>query len=205
MDYIAVLEYEHLDNGMFLNSFAQALSQQKTRGIILHGDSEYTDRIIQTGVMREEATIRAIKDLNHRLVALFADQGVPVIAINGFQKSLVRAEEDSLVIDIQQLKTFPSQPVILISSLAIQKETGKIVPVPLPELAFSLKTSLNIEKEVTVFSIHEASEIIREDLPVVMQPGEMEEKFKQKHLPENFRNVPFPVRLTTTQSFREPS
>ncbi len=74
MDYIAVLDYEHLDNGMFLTAFAKALSQQKSRGIILHGDSEYTERLIQTGIMREEATIRAMKDLNHRLVALFADE-----------------------------------------------------------------------------------------------------------------------------------
>ncbi|MEX0647459.1 MAG: hypothetical protein WEA56_09970 [Balneolaceae bacterium] len=201
MDYIAVLEYEHLDNGMFLNAFAQALSRKNSRGIIIHGDSEYTERIIQTGVMREEATIRAVKDLNHRLVALFADQGISTIAVNGHQKSLLRFEENSVEVDLQQLKKFPSQPVILLSALAVENGTGRVIPVPLPDLARTLKTSLDISEEITVFSIHEASEIIKDELPVVVKPGDLDESYKKKHLPVNFRNVQFPLRITSAQHF----
>lgn len=201
MDYIAVLEYEHLDNGMFLNAFAQALSKKQSRGIILHGDSEYTERIIQTGVMREEATVRAMKDLNHRLVALFADQGISTIAVNGYQKSLIRISGNELSIDTGQLKKFPSQPVLLISALAFNPE-GIVQPVPLPDLARTLQTALNIEKEITTFSIHEESEVIADKrFPVTVNTDEPDEEFKLKHVPENFRKAGFPVQITTTQRF----
>lgn len=202
MNYIAVLEYEHLDNGMFLTAFAQALSQKKSRGIIIHGDSEYTERLLQTGVMREEATIRAIKDLNHRLVALFADNGISTIALNGHQKSLIKKESNSISIDIKQLQNFPTQPAILLSALAVDG-SGQIVPVSLPELANALKAALDIEEDISTFSIHEASEIISEEFPVVVKPGDLDEDYKVKHLPENFRNVSFPFRLTTAQTFNK--
>lgn len=63
--FIAVLDHEHLENSIFLTSFAKSLAQLGDRkGIVIHGDSPYTDRLIQTGMMREDARLRAIKDLN---------------------------------------------------------------------------------------------------------------------------------------------
>lgn len=202
MKYIAVLEYEHLDNGMFLTSFAQSLAQKKPRGIIIHSDSEYTERILQTGVMREEATIRAIKDLNHRLVALFADNGISTIALNGYQKSLIKKEGETISVDVQQLQRLPAQPVILLSALAVDP-SGNITPIPLPELASALKHALDIEDDISIFSIHEASEIINNEFPVVVRPDEADPDFKEKHLPENFRKVSFPVRVATAQTFNK--
>ena len=49
--------------------------------------SEYTDRLMQTGMMREDARKRAVMDLNRRLITLFADHGVSAIGLNGFQKN----------------------------------------------------------------------------------------------------------------------
>ena len=202
MKYIAVLEYEHLDNGMFLTSFAQSLAQKKPRGIIIHSDSEYTERILQTGVMREEATIRAIKDLNHRLVALFADNGISTIALNGYQKSLIKKEGETISVDVQQLQRLPAQPVILLSALAVDRG-GNVTAIPLPELANALKNALDIEDDISIFSIHEASEIINNEFPVVVRPDETAPDFKEKHLPENFRKVSFPVRVATAQTFNK--
>lgn len=200
MDYIAVLDYEHLDNSIFLTAFARSLSKQNSRGIILHGDSEYTERLIQTGVMREEATIRAMKDLNHRLTALFADEGISTIALNGHQKSLVTLKQNSIHINTTQLQKLPDQPSILISALGISESSGQITPLPLPELAFEMQQSLQID-EVTIFSIDEASNIIRESLPKSISRKDLDEPFKEKYIPESFRGLKYPVRLSTTRSF----
>lgn len=141
MDFLAVLDYEHLDNGMFLTSFARALSKKKIRGLIIHGDSEYTERIIQTGVMREDARVRAIKELNHRLIALFADEGVSTIGINGFQKSLATTDGDHIHIDKSKLAHVPVQPMLLLSNLGLHSETGNKTVIPLPDYAEALKKS----------------------------------------------------------------
>lgn len=93
MSYIAVLDFENLDNGIFLHAFAQALARHQRPGIIIHGDSEYTNRIMQTGVMRDDASRRAIKDLNLRLTALLADAGVPAVAMHGFHKDAIQVDD----------------------------------------------------------------------------------------------------------------
>jgi hypothetical protein len=204
MDFIAVLDYEHLDNGMFLTSFAQALSRSESRGIIIHGDSEYTERLIQTGVMREDAAIRAVKDLNHRLIALFADQGVSTIGVNGYQKSLLTVKEKKVHVDKSEIDKLPSQPMLLISNLARFEDEDRVGPVSLPEFALRLKESFNLD-EVTLFSIHDTAEIIDEKMPAVMHGSEVNDEFKNKHLPECFRSLPFPIRLTTTRNFLQNS
>src|SRR5690554_5498427 len=118
MDYIAVIDYEHLDNGMFLTAFARSLAQQKgSRGLIIHGGSDYAERLLQTGVMREDAVVRATRDLNHRLIALFADHGVAAIGLNAYQKSLIRMTESGPELDIGQFRRLPKQPHLLISNL----------------------------------------------------------------------------------------
>ena len=119
--YIAVLDYDHLDNGLFLKTFANAIANHKERGLILHSDSQYTDRIIQTGVMREDARIRAIKDLNNRLIALFADEGISAIGLNGYQRELISMAGDDITIDVEQLNKLPDQPVLLLSSPCVFK------------------------------------------------------------------------------------
>ncbi|MCH8524967.1 MAG: hypothetical protein LAT52_10490, partial [Balneolales bacterium] len=77
MDYLAIIDYKNLDNPLFLKSFAEAAVQRRSsKAIFVHGDSDYTDRLIQTGMMREDAIIRSVQDLNHRLVSFFADYGI---------------------------------------------------------------------------------------------------------------------------------
>lgn len=199
-DFVAVLTYEHLDNGMFLTSFARSLAKKKKRGIILHGDSEYTERIIQTGVMRQEATIRAIKDLNHRLVALLADEGVPAIALNGYQKSLVKTDNnyDDILIDAKQLFSFPGETMILLSNLAENTADKKTVPVPLNRLAQSFHKETG--SPVILFSIKEDSGFINHDFPKVITPLQ-EPDFSAVHVPEIFRYHNKEITLTSPSFF----
>lgn len=200
MDFIAVLNYEHLDNGMFLTAFARSLGRKKKRGIVLHGDSEYTDRIIQTGVMREDAQIRAIKELNHRLVALFADEGISAIAVNGFQKSLIRFDGQRIVIDKEQILNMPVQPMLLISNLGEETQTGKPIPVPLPNLAEAFRKGFDIPG-IDLFSIKDSSDIISEDLPKLIDLNQCSAELEEEHIPKSFRNEQLTIRLNSPSSF----
>jgi hypothetical protein len=200
MEYIAVLSFEHLDNGMFLNAFSQALSRKKKRGIVLHEDSEYTDRLIQTGMMREDARIRAVKDLNHRLVALFADQGISTIGLNGYQKRLITHNGSSINIDVNQFKKFPDHPVLLISNLVYSSESEKPFFTSLPELSRSLRESLSIE-QTYLFSTDDQSSVIKNDFPKQVNPGSLQESTLEKHIPHSFREINEEYTLTSAELF----
>lgn len=202
MDYITVLNYEHLDNSLFLTSFARAVARKQARGIVLHGDSEYTNRIIQTGVMREEAVVRAMKDLNHRLIALLADEGVPAIGLNGFQKSLVSVTDGKIRIDIQQLHSLPEVPLLVISALGdFRKPEGNSVePISLPLLAEAFVQQSTFEN-LTLFSIDEQSAMIKQPFPDAATPEKLPLELRQKHIASDFLDLSVPVQLTTPDQF----
>lgn len=200
MKFLAVLNHEHLDNGMFLKSFAKSLAQKKERGIIIHGDSEYTERIIQTGVMREDAEIRSIKDLNHRLVALFADEGISTIALNGYQKSTVKLVDGMVQINDKNFKALPSEPMILLSNLANDETSKSPVPVSLPALAKKLKLHFDIP-HITVFSKNEMSDITKNDFPLKITPSKTTPTFKENHLPNVFFDYTEEIVINTPSKF----
>lgn len=200
MDYIAVIDYEHLDNGVFLTSLARSLARQdNTRGIIIHGESAYTERLIQTGMMREDAVQRAIKDLNHRLIALFADQGVATIGLNGYQKSLIQKTGDEVVIDKDQFQSFPSTPHLLISNLIDRPSHSKLAPLELPVFAKSLQSAFNID-DVMVFSLDDSGEIIPKKRPGFLQKDDLPDRVISE-IPDEFKEIPISIRLTTAQYF----
>ena len=200
MDYIAVLSFEHLDNSMFLNAFAKTLSRKEQRGIVLHEDSEYTDRLIQTGMMREDARIRAVKDLNHRLVALFADQGISTIGLNGYQKELISQTGSGIDVDTEQFNRFPAHPVLLISNLIYHQGFEKPFFAPLAELTVSLQKSLTIN-ESYLFSTDDSSGIMKGDFPANIKPGLLEDNRLSNHIPEAFRNREESYILTSADLF----
>ena len=200
MDFIALLNYEHLDNSLFLTALARAISRKKGRGILLHADSEYTERIIQTGVMREEAQIRAIKDLNHRLIALLADEGVPAVGLNGFQKSLVKKRRERVEVDKKQLLQLPAVPLLVISSLCDMVDKNCTEPIPLDELAEAFFQIAGPEY-LTLFSIDDQASMIRQEFPETALPEKLPEELRMKHLSTSFHRLRVPVRITTPDQF----
>lgn len=200
MNYIAVLSYEHLDNGLFLTSFAKALAQKKKRGIIIHEASEYTERIIQTGVMRDDATVRCLKELNHRLVALFADQGIPVIALNGHQKDLICLSGDEIVVNFSILDKLPKEPVILISALALKQPTKTTEPVCVSAIADDIRKHYNLSY-IELFSTIDNSEFIVDNLPKVFSPTEAKKEFLNKNVPSSFHQYSGQIRLQSPATF----
>lgn len=206
MRYIAALDYEHLDNGVFLSTLAQSLSQQQekdVRPIIVHSDSEYTERIIQTGVMRDEATVRSVKDLNNRLVALLADQGVSTIGINPYQRDFITYKNDTLHLDSDYFNTLPPEPVLLLSTLVQDLDNNQQVAIDLPRMATFLYNQLDAE-ELFIFIKSDEAEVFTEmDYPSNLQWDTMDSNFRDKRIPNDFRNFSHPVKLITARDFNQ--
>src|SRR5690625_466200 len=206
MRYLAALDHDHLDNGVFLTSLARSLSQQDTRAlrsIIVHADSAYTERIIQTGVMREEATARSLKDLNKRLVALFADQGVSTIGINPYKRNFITLREESLVLDHAFWERLPSQPVLLLSTLVQDLTHNRQVMIPLPRMLRFLGKEFQPD-ELFIFSKSDDSEIFTAaGQPDSMKWKTMDHSFRETRIPDDLESFNRRVRLTTARDFHE--
>src|SRR5699024_2135969 len=109
MQCIAALDYEHLDDGKFLLNLAQSLSTcDHFHPIIVHDNSANTERIMQQGVMRDEAEIQDIKTLNHRLVNLFADEGIAALGVHGYQKKAITFKNNQLSVNVDFFDRLPS-------------------------------------------------------------------------------------------------
>jgi len=170
--YLAILDKSKLENTVFLTSFAKALASHGHRkGIVLHGDSSYTERLIQTGMMREDAEKRAVRDLNRRLVGLLADEGVSAIGLHGSQKELIKLTRGQLTLDKAQLSSLPKEPVILLSNL-VGNSTSSSELIPLHKLGHFLAESLNYEVILFCNENNELSDTA----------GKLAEKFDRKHL-----------------------
>lgn len=197
--FIAVLDHEHLENSIFLTSFAKSLAQLGDRkGIIIHGDSPYTDRLIQTGMMREDARLRAIKDLNKRLIGLFADQGIATIGIHGFQKGLITRKENGIEIDTKALDALHSTPNLLISNLI--EENRETIHLPLPQFARSIKQNID-ESEILLFSKNEKDEILISESQNEFTWNDIPESFTKESIPDEFQNFNHSVKITTATDF----
>jgi hypothetical protein len=207
MQYIAALDYEHLDNGVFLTTLAQSLSQQQQndnlRSIIIHGDSKYTERIIQTGVMRDEATIRSVKDLNKRLVALFADQGVSTIGMNPCQRNFITLSNGQLSLDHSFLDSLSPHPVLLLSTLVQDLDKDETVVIDLSKLLTFLYKELSID-HIFIFSKSDESEIFTETkTPENLQWDTMDASFLETQIPNDFMKLDIPIRLTSARDFNQ--
>ncbi len=160
MKYIAIIDYQHLDHSLFMKSFSEAMSRQiGCSGIILHGDSDYTERLIQTGTMRGDAVIRSTRDLNHRIVALLADSGVSGIGVNGYQKKIIQKSGEKLRIDNNWIEERPAGTHLVLSNLIWDNHAHKIAPFPLRTLADALSEQLNRDT-VIIFPVDDSEDVL---------------------------------------------
>lgn len=151
-------------------------------------------------MMREDARIRAIKDLNHRLIALFADEGVSTIGVNGHQKSLIQIINNDIEINLEQVQRFPSQPMLLISGLAETENSDQPAPLPLPEMALTFQQQLNVP-QIHLFSMDESSSVIKGDFPKEIIPNQTDAGYLEKHVPQSFHTFTQNVIITTPDAF----
>lgn len=207
MRYIAALDYDHLDNGVFLTTLARSLSQQQgkddVRSIFVHTNSAYTERIIQTGVMRKEATIRSVKDLNKRLVALFADQGVSTIGINPSQRNFITLSGGTLQLDHSFLNTLPQQSVLLLSTLVQDVDHNEEVVLEFPRLLTFLFEELEAD-QLFIFSKSDESEVFTASpTSEKMRWDTMDAGFRENQIPDDVSELTCPVQLITARDFNQ--
>jgi hypothetical protein len=163
--FICVLDYRNLDNPLFLKSFAETLKKiNPEKCIIAHSDSPYTDRIMQTGVMRETAMLRSVQDLNHRLVTFFADYGLPCIGINGFQRSTITVvDSEKITVNKEFIRGLPNRTYLVLSALAQSTTHQCIQALSLPFFVQELSDQLEISS-IYLFSTDEKSHFIVESV-----------------------------------------
>jgi hypothetical protein len=164
--FICVLDYQNLDNPLFLKSFAETLKKvNPDKCVLIHSDSGYTDRIVQTGVMRDVAIIRSIQDLNHRLITFFADYGLACIGINGFQREIVTAQDYvDLQFDKKYINSLPNRTILVLSSMAIDRKNGQICAIPITDFIRSASDQLELSS-IYVFSTDKNSHFIKNSSP----------------------------------------
>ncbi|TYP94899.1 hypothetical protein LX73_0192 [Fodinibius salinus] len=207
MNYIAAIDYEHLDNGVFLTSLAQSLSQQQdeqeVRSILIHSDSEYTERVIQTGVMREQARIRSVKDLNKRLVALLADEGVSTVGINPNKRNVITHSDGELNLDQSFLDTLPKRSVLLLSTLIQDLDTGEPTILELPRLMNFISDELSVDERF-IFTKSDESEVFTKSKEMQhLQWQNMDETFRDRQIPNEFTEYNRSVRLSSARDFSQ--
>lgn len=206
MDYLIVIDYQHLDEPVFLKSLAQSLSELRQKnGIIVHGDSSYTDRIIQTGVLSDEARKRSIKDLNNRLVALFADNGISAVGLNGYQREIIRKSENGWQINHGYLSSFPDGVQVVLSTLVSGTSENQPEPAPLHEMVDELATQINFE-QIIVFSKQDAAELFDSDsspLPFTNHDNGVSSEILDAHLSPETAKIRSGVVITSTRKLKD--
>ncbi len=203
MDYLLVLDYDHLDEPVFLKSLANALGRLSSKqGLIVHGDSAYTERIIQTGVMSDEAKKRSIKDLNNRLIALFADSGISAVGLNGYQQDIIRKDDDKWEIKTDYLKSFPAGVNLVLTTLVASRNKQQTEAVSLAELVDHLASEMNFS-EAIVFTKNDAEELKATEssvLPLSTANHEDDQSVIAAHLPTELHQLNTPLVITSTQN-----
>jgi hypothetical protein len=210
--YIAVIDYSNLDNPLFLKSLAQALAQIGAhKAIIIHSDSAYTDRLIQTGLIREEAKQRSNQDLNHRLVSFFADYGLACVGLNGFQRNTIKVDvKGAVIVNKSFIDSLPDKTLIILSCLVSSSSTNKRIVLPTPVMADTMRNSLGIE-DVFVFSTSANDQIIAKtqesDKNISLNLTDYLALTKESGIPEEFKKTEFgfifckPLHDNTINSF----
>jgi hypothetical protein len=162
--YIAVLDYANLDNPLFLKTFANALAQRGAhKALIIHNDSAYTERLIQTGMMRDQAQQRSNQDLNHRIVSFFADYGLACIGLNGYQRNTVTIDGPGTVcVNKSFLDSLPEKTLVVLSCLALNTEINQKTVIPTAYMMQVLREQLDIQ-DAYVFSTLANDQILHEN------------------------------------------
>lgn len=137
-DAITTLEPAHLDHPMFMKQFATEMRTglQGIRLLVLHGDNSFTEETIQQGIPRQEAASQTARQLNRRLVALLADEGVSALGITLSQRGFTTYDETMdppFRVNASAWDRLPAIPVICCATLVAttHAEDSQASPIPL--------------------------------------------------------------------------
>lgn len=194
MKYITLLDYTHLDNGLFMRTFSEQLAKQKNhQSIIIHGSSDYEKRIKEQGYSEIKAKIRAVKELNRRIIALLADSGVAAISMNAYQKSLFTTGHDGLRVNADIIDQLPEHVHLVLSRLINQDNSFELLPVN--EIIKTLLNNTDYQTVIT-FPITTAINITLKDLSDPIEQLNL--------IPSELLTVEFPLKIMPINHFHTP-
>lgn len=200
MKYLFILDYARLDQSAFLKHMARSLAGLKLESfMMIHADSEYTSRITESGILTEIARIRAVKELNHRLTALFADEGIPLISLNSYQRKTIVRQHGSITVNAEYLKGLVSKTNVLLSNL-IEDENGSIIPLPLAELAACLHEAIGFTHLIAFDANDRPESLIFTGKEEAGPPSERPAELKDADLPLKLIQ---PAELATAERFQK--
>ncbi len=195
MTLLLVLDDAHLGNTLFMKSFGHALASLKgTRLVILHASERYTDALIQTGMFRSDASVRAAREINRKLVTWLADHGVSCASMHGDQRGLFSTTHSGLHADRTKLEAFATQSVWLISTL-VADDQGSPISVPLATMARFLEIHLTAD-HVVLFSLAEADDILKPEGNIHLDWSQRVDFIHR--IPDEFKDYIHPVVLSGT-------
>jgi hypothetical protein len=121
MRALILIDYIHLDNALFMKSLAQEIGRinDKHEVMLIHGTSPYQERLKAAGYEHNKARLRSSKELNRRMIALLADEGVAAVGIHAFQRSLFSRDNKSkqLMVNTETLKTMNLTSTLVLSNV----------------------------------------------------------------------------------------
>lgn len=197
MTLLIVLDDAHMGNALFMKSFGHGLKQVKQADVVLiHASERYTDALIQTGLFRADASVRAAREINRKLATWLADYGVSCSSVHGDQRGLIRRQNGELHLDRTRLHDYATQTVRVFSTL-IEGENGESTPISLSELTRYLEIQIPAD-HVVIFSLSEADSVMQREGPT---------HFSWKHpldfiedIPDEFKSYTHPVILASSAS-----
>jgi hypothetical protein len=197
MTLLLVLDDAHLGNTLFMKAFGHSLGSLKGHRLaILHASERYTDSLIQTGMFRSDAAVRAARELNRKLVTWLADHGVSCASMHGDQRGLFSMRNGTLNVDRAKLDSFAPQSTWLISTL-VSHEDGTSGAVPLSEMARFLEIHIPAD-HVVVFSMSESDEILNPEGNTHLDWSQRLDFIER--LPTEFKDYSHPLVLSGTGS-----
>src|SRR5699024_9998794 len=137
--------------------------------------------------------------LNHRLVNLFADEGIAALGVHGYQKKAITIKNDQLSINGGFFRKLPLVSIFL-STLVWNEESQSNVHVELPRLVKSLQEKLRIDTVYMLSLKEKMDENISTELHE-QQWGHLSDSFSEQYIPREFRGFLQPLRLISAKSF----
>lgn len=142
MSTLIVLDDAHMSNRLYMNAFGSAVKALMDEPVILlHDCATHTDALIQTGMMRRDASVRAARETTRKLVTWLADFGIAATGVHGDQRGLIRSGTEVLTLDADLFKTFPPNTLRVVNTL-VSGTDGAPDTRSLEELAGVLQSTL---------------------------------------------------------------
>jgi hypothetical protein len=134
MSILIVLDDSHLTNRLYMKAFGPAVRALMPEPIIIvHDCAHHTEALIQTGMMRRDAMVRAARETNLKLVAWLADFGIAATSVHGDRRGLIRHHDGRLSLQADLFATYPSNTARIVATLA-EDADGGAVGIPLTDI-----------------------------------------------------------------------